>query len=122
MFLDDLFGNSRRGLQAPVYDLILFTRPWGFSFRDIRVPLWWWHGDADHIVPLAHAQDVAPPIPGAGLTIRPGESHLGGFGAAEEVLAKLLELWDVGLDGDRTTAPRRVSAEVRGTTRQRGTT
>lgn len=94
MFLDDLFGNSRRGLQAPVNDLILFTRPWGFSLRGIRVPVWWWHGDSDHIVPLAQAHSVVPRIPGAGLTTRPGESHLGGLAAAEEVLTKLLELWD----------------------------
>lgn len=94
MFLDDLLGNSRRGLEAPVDDLILFTRPWGFSLSAVRVPVWWWHGDADHIVPLAHAHHAVPRIPGAGLTIRPGESHLGGFAAAHDVLAKLLELWD----------------------------
>ena len=99
MFLDDLIGNSRRGLQAPVYDLILFTRPWGFSLSGIRVPVWWWHGDADHIVPLAQARQVVPRIPAAGLTTRPGESHLGGLDAAKEVLAKLLALWDDGIDG-----------------------
>jgi pimeloyl-ACP methyl ester carboxylesterase len=94
MFLDDLLGNSRRGLQAPVNDLILFTRPWGFALSSVTVPVWWWHGDADPIVPLAQARHVVSRLPSAGLTIRPGESHLGGFAAAEEVLAKLLALWD----------------------------
>jgi pimeloyl-ACP methyl ester carboxylesterase len=95
MFLDDLLGGSRRGLRAPVYDLVLFTRPWGFSVSDIKVPIRWWHGDADHIVPLAHGVHLLPLIPDAELYVRPGESHLGGLGAAEDVLGTLLALWDI---------------------------
>jgi hypothetical protein len=33
-------------------------------------------------------------IPDAELYVRPGESHLGGFAAAEEVLARLMAVWD----------------------------
>jgi pimeloyl-ACP methyl ester carboxylesterase len=98
MFLDDLLGNSRQGLRAPVYDLILFTRQWGFSLKTISVPVAWWHGDADYIVPLAHARQVVRLIPFAELFVRPGESHLGGMAAAEEVLAKVLSLWGDGAD------------------------
>ena len=94
MFLDDLLGGSKTGLRAPVYDIILFTRPWGFSVHDIKVPIRWWHGDADHIVPLSHGRHMADLIPDCELFIRPGESHLGGFGAAEEVLETLLAAWD----------------------------
>lgn len=94
MFLDDLLGGSRRGIRAPIYDIMLFTRPWGFSVRDIKVPVRWWHGDSDNIVPLAHGQHIVPLIPDGELFIRPGESHLGGLGAAEEVLDTLLSLWD----------------------------
>jgi pimeloyl-ACP methyl ester carboxylesterase len=95
MFIDDILQGSRRGMSAPVYDLLLFTRPWGFSLSDIKVPVRWWHGDADHIVPLAHGVHVLPLIPDAELYVRPGESHLGGLGAAEDVLGTLLALWDV---------------------------
>ena len=94
MFLDDLLGGSRRGIRAPIYDIILFTRPWGFSVRDIQVPVRWWHGDSDNIVPLAHGEHIVPLIPDAELYVRPGESHLGGLGAAEEVLGTILEIWD----------------------------
>jgi pimeloyl-ACP methyl ester carboxylesterase len=94
MFIDDLIGNSRRGISAPVYDVLLFTRDWGFSLRDLRVPVRWWHGDADHIVPLAHGRAAVEMLPDAELFIRPGESHLGGFAAAEEVLDTLLAVWD----------------------------
>jgi len=93
MFIDDIIGNSRHGISAPLRDLALFLRPWGFSVADISVPVRWWHGDADHFVPLEHAEHLVPLIPHAQLYIRPGESHLGAFGAAEEVLHVLLEHW-----------------------------
>jgi pimeloyl-ACP methyl ester carboxylesterase len=105
MFLDDLVGNSRRGLRAPVFDLELFTRPWGFSLGEVRAPVHWWHGDADHIVPLEHARRVVPRLPRAALTVRCGESHLGGFALAEEVLGTLLSLWDETSDGPVPPAP-----------------
>lgn len=93
MFLDDLSGR-RQQLRAPANDIVLFTRPWGFSVRDIRVPVKWWHGDSDNIVPLHHGQRMVELLPDAELFIRPGESHLGGFAAAEEVLKTLIAAWD----------------------------
>jgi pimeloyl-ACP methyl ester carboxylesterase len=92
MFLDDLTDTGGR-LRAAVDDAILFTRDWGFSLRDVRVPVKWWHGDADHIVPLSHGQHCVKLIPDAELFVQPGESHLGGFGAAKEVLDTVLATW-----------------------------
>jgi pimeloyl-ACP methyl ester carboxylesterase len=94
MIVDDLLNGSRPGMRAPVFDAILFWRPWGFSLRDLRVPVHFWHGDADNIVPLAHGEHMASLVPGASLTVRPDESHLGGFAAALEVLDVLFEMWD----------------------------
>lgn len=93
MFLDDLLHGSRWGLRAPIYDLVLFCRPWGFRLRDIRVPIRFWHGDADHLVPLAHGEHQARLVPDAKLFVRPGESHLGSLAAAEQVLDEILSLW-----------------------------
>lgn len=90
MFLDDLTGNGSRGLRSVLHDGILFTRHWGFAPADIRVPVTWWHGDADNIVPLAHAEHLVPRIAGATLHVRTGESHLGGLGIADEVLTAVL--------------------------------
>ncbi len=92
MFLDDLLNGSRRQTLAPLSDLLLFTRDWGFSPRDIEVPVHWWHGDEDHIVPLAHGQHVVDMIPGASMKVIDGESHLGGLGVAEEVMSTLISL------------------------------
>ncbi len=93
MFLNDLSETGGR-LRAPVDDIILFTRDWGFRLADVPAPVKWWHGDADHIVPLSHGERCVERLPDAELFVRPGESHLGGFAAAEEVLEKLLAAWD----------------------------
>lgn len=90
MFLDDLGTNGRRSMRAVIYDAILFTRPWGFEAADVKQHVIWWHGDADHIIPLAHAHHLVPRLPDAELRIRPGESHLGGLGATHEVLQSLV--------------------------------
>lgn len=92
MFLDDLLNGSRFQTSAPLSDLVLFTRDWGFRLADVAVPVRWWHGDADHIVPFAHGQHLVERLPDAQLTVIDGESHLGGLGIAAEVIDTLLEL------------------------------
>jgi pimeloyl-ACP methyl ester carboxylesterase len=93
MLIDDLLRGSRWQLRAPIYDLVLFTRPWGFSVRDIVVPIRFWHGDADNIVPLSHGRHLAALVAGSELSVRAGESHLLGFGVACEALDELLARW-----------------------------
>ncbi|MGH3363041.1 MAG: alpha/beta fold hydrolase [Nocardioides sp.] len=92
MFLDDLLNGSRFQTSGPLNDLLLFSRDWGFTPAEVAVPVRWWHGDADHIVPLAHGRHVVERLPDATLTVVDGESHLGGLGIAEEVLTTLMEL------------------------------
>lgn len=90
MFLDDLVHGSRKQMTAPLSDLLLFTRDWGFRLEDVRVPVLWWHGDADHIVPFHHGELTVSRLPDATLMTLEGESHLGGLGVAEEILTGLL--------------------------------
>lgn len=92
MFVDDLLNGNRFQSTAPINDLLLFCREWGFAPADVRVPVRWWHGDDDHIVPLRHGRHVVDRLPDAELTVIEGESHLGGLGAVEEVLGTLLGL------------------------------
>jgi pimeloyl-ACP methyl ester carboxylesterase len=94
MFLDDLLTGGRPGLRAPVFDVVLFGRHWGFELADVTIPVHWWHGDADHIVPMSHGRHVVDRLPDARFYARPGESHLGTLGAAEDILSTLLAEWD----------------------------
>ena len=86
MFLDDLSNNGGRSMRALMADGILFTREWGFEPTDVDVPVWWWHGDADNIVPLSHAEWLVPRLKHGVLFLRHDESHLGGLGIATEVI------------------------------------
>ena len=94
MFLDDLLNGSRKQLAAPFADVVVFARDWGFRLDEVKVPVRWWHGDRDHIVPFEHGQHVVSRLPDAQLTHLPGESHLAGLGRAEEILDSMLGLWD----------------------------
>ena len=94
MFLDDLLNGSRKQLAAPFNDVILFTRDWGFRLDEVKVPVRWWHGDRDHIVPFAHGEHVVSLLPDAELFVLPGESHLAGLGRGEEILSTLMKIWD----------------------------
>jgi len=76
-----------------VNDVILMGRPWGFTLSNVKVPVRWWHGDEDPFVPLEQAQRAVALLPDAQLRVRHGESHLGGFAAADEVLTVLSGIW-----------------------------
>ena len=52
---------------------------------DVKVPVRWWHGESDHVVPLAGVEVAITRLQDAVLTVRP-ESHLGGFAKIDEVL------------------------------------
>jgi pimeloyl-ACP methyl ester carboxylesterase len=103
MFLDDLLRGAAKGAFAPVYDIVLFGRHWGFNLTDVKVPVHWWHGDADHVVPLAHAKRTVTALPDAKLYVRPGESHLGTLIAAEDILGILMRTWDESAPGIPST-------------------
>lgn len=94
MFLDDLLNGSRKQLAAPFNDVIVFARDWGFRLDEVTVPIRWWHGDHDHIIPFSHGEHVVSRLPSAELFHLPGESHLAGLGRGEEILATLMKVWD----------------------------
>ena len=92
MFLDDLLNGSRKQISAPLADVVLFGRHWGFDLADVSVPVTWWHGDADHIIPFDHGVHAVGRLPVAELRTLPGESHLGGLGVGEEILTTLTQV------------------------------
>ncbi len=92
MFVDDLLNGSRKQITAPLSDLLLFSRDWGFRVGDVKVPVAWYHGDADHIIPFGHGAHMVDLLPDATLRTMEGESHLGGLGLAEDILDTLTAL------------------------------
>ena len=92
VFIDDLTIASRRQFHAFVNDLVLIGRPWGFRLADVRVPVRWWHGDSDPLVPLDQARRTAALLPDVELAVRPEESHLGDFAAVDDALVVLARL------------------------------
>jgi pimeloyl-ACP methyl ester carboxylesterase len=95
MFLDDLNrAAAYHGLHGVSADLVAFGRPWDFDLADIGVPVRFWHGDADHIVPLAHAEAMSARVAGSELVVRPGESHLGTLVAGDDAVRTILDLWE----------------------------
>ncbi len=93
MFVDDLLDATRSGIRSLVYDLVLFCRPWGFNLRDIQVPIRFWQGDSDPIVPLHHGHHQAELVPDSDITVRATEGHMGALDAAEEILGVILDAW-----------------------------
>lgn len=79
-------GIAPDACQAVVDDARLLGRDWGFQLADVKVPVRWWHGDADPLLPIAGVQAAISRLQDAELTMRSGESHLGGFAKIDEVL------------------------------------
>jgi pimeloyl-ACP methyl ester carboxylesterase len=92
MFIRDLVAANRHSFRGLLNDAVLFGRPWGFRLAEVDVPVRWWHGDADSLVPLEHARHAASLLPDCELVVRPDESHLGGFGITHEVFTWLTEV------------------------------
>jgi pimeloyl-ACP methyl ester carboxylesterase len=89
MFVRDLVAANRHSFRGFLNDVVLFGRPWGFRLAEVDVPVRWWHGDADSLVPLDHARHAASLLPNCELVVRPDESHLGGFGITHQVFTWL---------------------------------
>lgn len=93
MFLFDLLEAAEGGVRAPVSDLVVFGRDWGFSLRDIDVPVRFWSGDADGIVPHSHGHFQAEHVPQADLVVTEGGGHFAGFILAPDVLDWISTVW-----------------------------
>ena len=89
MFIDDIIGvlNAKVPMQAMLDDARLFGRDWGFRLSNVKVPVRWWHGDADSIITFDDAKKAAAHLSDVELVLMPDESHLGGFAAADDVLS-----------------------------------
>jgi pimeloyl-ACP methyl ester carboxylesterase len=79
--------GGRAGARGPVQDYRALA-DWGFGLEEVTAPVALWHGDADKLVPIAQAEDVAGRAPGVTLDRCPGEGHLVMVTHAEELLRR----------------------------------
>jgi pimeloyl-ACP methyl ester carboxylesterase len=54
----------------------VFTEPWGFDLASIEVPVLYWHGEQDKLVPLSHGEWLTAHIPGVEARLTPDDGHL----------------------------------------------
>jgi pimeloyl-ACP methyl ester carboxylesterase len=93
---EHIAATSRRAGEQGVVgwrdDDLTHSRPWGFSVRDITVPVAVWQGTEDMMVPFAHAEWLAANIPGVRAHLEPGEGHLSLMLQLPRILDDLLDL------------------------------
>jgi pimeloyl-ACP methyl ester carboxylesterase len=66
----------RQGVSGYAQDITLQGKPWSFDTSAIVASVWILHGEADNLVPLAHARHTAELIPTARVLTWPDEAHL----------------------------------------------
>ena len=93
--LADAIADSFRhalagGVDGWMDDAVASARPWGFSVRDIRVPVTIRHGELDTYVLVDHGRWLAANIPGARAQILPGHGHVSIVDPFEPVIDALL--------------------------------
>ena len=75
-FVNMVNGAFEQGTRAVAYDWATIARPWGFSLREIKVPVHIWHGEADTLVPVKHSHILAEAIPDVITRFFPDEGHI----------------------------------------------
>lgn len=95
MFVDDLYEGSREQFNAQMIDLAAITSDWGFSPREVTVPVRSWHGGSDMLVPVPHAEHLVDLLPDATIEVFEGDGHFAGYSRAPTVLDWLLEQAEV---------------------------
>ncbi len=89
MFKADIVESFRQGSRGPAWELLLYSRPWGFRLEDISMPVHLWQGDADANVPVSMGHYQAQAIPNCHAAFYAGEGHLLCIDRMPEILAAL---------------------------------
>lgn len=88
-FADDLAEAFRAGGRGPAWELVLYSRPWGFRLEDIGMEVHLWQGEADTNVPPSMGRYQAGAIPNCRATFFPGEGHLLLVDRMDEILGAM---------------------------------
>lgn len=67
--------GARQGALGEACDGWAWALPWGFELAAVTQPADVWHGDADTIIPIAHAHALHAGLPESTLHVLPGDGH-----------------------------------------------
>jgi pimeloyl-ACP methyl ester carboxylesterase len=80
----------RRGGHGVAYEMTLYTRPWGFSLKEVRARIELWQGTEDVNVPAWMVEQLASELPACRTHVLEGEGHFSLLANHEqEILATL---------------------------------
>ncbi|HKV01861.1 MAG TPA: alpha/beta hydrolase [Ktedonobacteraceae bacterium] len=86
----DLLEACRNGVDGLSWELVLFTRPWGFRLADINMKMYLWQGEADTTIPLSMGKYMARTLPNCQARFIPGEGHTLMYNYWPDILALAL--------------------------------
>ena len=89
-FLTEVREALRPGPWGGAWDNVAWIGAWDVDPRKVACPVLLWYGDEDRMAPVAHAYWLEKHIPGARLTMREGEGHMGVYAHLPEMLRELL--------------------------------
>jgi pimeloyl-ACP methyl ester carboxylesterase len=69
----------RQGPHGPQHETRLMVTTWDFNPREIQIPVYLWHGEADRNAPVAMGRYMADTIPNCQAKFYPGEEHISLF-------------------------------------------
>ena len=86
----DLLEACRNGVDGLSWELVLFTRPWGFRLEDINMKMYLWQGEADTTIPLSMGKYMARALPNCQASFIPGEGHTLMYNYWQDILSLAL--------------------------------
>ncbi|MBI5838757.1 MAG: alpha/beta hydrolase [Chloroflexi bacterium] len=90
-FLGIIKEALRKGPRGAQHDTRLMVTDWDFRPQDIRIPVYWWHGESDKNAPIAMGRYMAEAIPNIQAKFYANEGHLSLFKKyAEEIIRSLV--------------------------------
>jgi pimeloyl-ACP methyl ester carboxylesterase len=88
-FTNTIAQAFRQGVSGYAQDITVQSRPWSFDPGDIIAPVRVIHGEADTLVPVAHALHNTELIPHATLSLLPEHGHVSMLGLLPQIIADL---------------------------------
>jgi pimeloyl-ACP methyl ester carboxylesterase len=84
----------RLNYAGSVYELNLYTRPWGFALNEIHTPVLFWYGGRDTIVPPVMGEYQSALLPHCQTFYEAEEGHYSlAFGQQARFLSALAQAW-----------------------------